>query len=173
MLRNGTFPGVKHAFKKIVHVGHSFGSAQTYALVNLYPTISDGIILTGFSMNGSFVGYFASGGNFVLANKNQPFRFGSIDYASAESVLNIYGLTDYVAGLEIATPVPYVNGYMTNANIDSQQYLFFLPGFFDPGLLLFGENSKQPVTQGELLTLGALTPTNNYAGPVMVFTGCK
>ena len=173
MLRNGTLPGVPHAFQKIVHVGHSFGSAQSYALVNLYPDISDGVVLTGFSMNGSFVGLFASGGNFVLANKNQPFRFGGIDYTAAESLLNIYALTDYVAGLQIVDPVPYVNGYMTNANIDAQQYLFLLPGYFDQGLAQFGENGKQPVTQGELLTLGALTPTNNYAGPVMVFTGCK
>jgi hypothetical protein len=35
MLRNGTFPGANHTFKKVVHVGHSFGSAQTYALANL------------------------------------------------------------------------------------------------------------------------------------------
>jgi hypothetical protein len=35
MLRNGTFPGVNHTFEKAVRVGHSFGSAQTYALANL------------------------------------------------------------------------------------------------------------------------------------------
>lgn len=28
MLRNGTFPKVNATFDKIVHVGHSFGSAQ-------------------------------------------------------------------------------------------------------------------------------------------------
>jgi hypothetical protein len=34
MLRNGTFPEVKKAFQKVVHVGHSFGSVQTFALAS-------------------------------------------------------------------------------------------------------------------------------------------
>ena len=61
MLRNGTFPGFNQTFSKVVHVGHSFGSAQTYALASMYPNITDGIVLTGFSMNGSFVSSFAAG----------------------------------------------------------------------------------------------------------------
>jgi pimeloyl-ACP methyl ester carboxylesterase len=60
MLRNGTFPAANRTFNKVVHVGHSFGSAQTYALANLYPNLTDGIVLTGFSMNGSFVNSFAA-----------------------------------------------------------------------------------------------------------------
>ena len=64
MLRNGTFPNVNHTFTKVVHVGHSFGSAQTYSLANMYPNITDAIVLTGFSMNSSFVPFFAAGGNF-------------------------------------------------------------------------------------------------------------
>jgi pimeloyl-ACP methyl ester carboxylesterase len=74
MLRNGTFPGVNHTFSKVVHVGHSFGSAQTYALVSMYPNITDGIVLTGFSMNESFVNPFIAGGNFQQADRNQPLR---------------------------------------------------------------------------------------------------
>lgn len=171
MLRNGTFPGVQQAFSKVTHVGHSFGSAQTYSLVNMYPTISDGIVLTGFSMNASFVGFFGAGSNFEQAYLNQPFRLGNVSSTTVESVLNMYSLTDYVAGLSISPGLDYPAGYLTNANIGANQYLFFLPGFFDPGILLVGENTKQPVTVGELLTLTSAPPTNAFAGPVLIITG--
>ena len=152
---------------------HSFGSAQTYALVNMYPNISDGIVLTGFSMNASFVGYFGAGSNFEQAYLNQPFRLGNTSFSTVESVLNMYSLTDYVAGLSLSPSLNYPAGYLTNANIGANQYLFFLPGFFDPGVLLVGENTKQPVTVGELLTLTSGPMTNAYAGPVLIITGCK
>lgn len=93
----------------------------------------------------------------------------------AESLLVEYSLTDLVAGLTMtppATPLDYADGYLTNSNINANQYLFFLPGHFDQGILLAGENTKQPVTVGELLTLGSLPMTNNFAGPVLVITGC-
>ena len=173
MLRNGTMPGYNSSFSTVVHVGHSFGSAQTYALVDMYPGISDGIVLTGFSMNASFVGYFETGGNFVLANLNQPFRFGNISQEMVASVLNMYGLTDYVAGTEIGYRTPYADGYLTHSNINANQLLFLLPGYFDAMILLLGENTKQPVTVGELLTLGSAPMMNSYAGPVLVVTGCK
>lgn len=156
----------------------------------MYPTISDGIVLTGFSMNGSFVGFFGAGANFEQAYLNQPFRFGNLSSstvdsvlktylrnmssAADESLLNKYSLTDYVAGLSPSPSarVEYPAGYLTNANIGANQYLFFLPGFFDPGILLVGENTKQPVTVGELLTLTSGPMTNAYAGPVLIITGC-
>ena len=191
MLRNGTFPGVNHAFDKVLHVGHSFGSVQTYALVNMYPDISDGIVLTGFSMNGSFVPFFAAGADFVLAHLNQPFRFGNMSFATGnailsswQSTLNItyaeesagieaFSLTDYYAGIESMQKVEYGNGYLTNKDVDTNQYLFFLPGFFDQGALYAGEVTKQPVTLGELLTLGSAPMVNAFKGPVLVITGCE
>lgn len=171
---------------------HSFGSAQTYSLVNMYPTISDGIVLTGFSMNSSFAGYFVAGSNFEQAYLNQPFRFGNvssftvksllstygfrlgnISSSAVESVLETYSLTDYVVGFSASASLDYPAGYLTNANIGANQYNFLLPGFFDPGLLLVSENTKQPVTVGELLTLASVPMTNAFAGPVLIITGCK
>lgn len=189
MLRNGTLPGVKHAFEKVTHVGHSFGSAQTYALVNMYPSISDGIVLTGFSMNASFVPFFGAGADFVLASLNQPFRFGSAPYETGDAILSslasifnvstsveeevseAYGLTDYFAGLETRQRVEYCEGYLANKDVDTTQYLFLLPGHFDPQILYAGERTKQPVTVGELLTLGSGPMVNAYKGPVLVLTG--
>ena len=139
----------------------------------MYPNISDGIVLTGFSMNSSFVGYFGAGANFVQANLNQPFRFGNVSLASAQSLLSMYGLQDATAGLAPSQSLNYPTGYLTNANINSQQYLFFLPGYFDQGILEAGEATKQPVTPGELLTLGSAPTMNAFAGPVLVITGSK
>ena len=144
MLRAGTFPStLGHAFQKVIHVGHSFGSAQTYGLVAKYPSDSDGIVLTGFSMNGSFVGYFFAGANFVQANENQP-RLQS-----------------------------YVDGYLISSDIEANQYLFFYPGYFDQGILELAEMTKQPVTTGELFTLGGGPMANPFTGPVLVITGGK
>lgn len=147
-------------------------------------------MLTGFSTNGSFLPFFNAGGDFVQANLNQPFRFGNasvyggtlisalsasginMSSKAVQDLLNAYDLTDYVAGLSPPQQVPYVNGYLANKDDDSQQYLFFLPGYYDTGLLYAGEQSKQPVAVGELLTLGSIPMKNNYAGPVLVITGC-
>lgn len=176
MLRNGNLPTVNRSFNRIVHVGHSFGAAQSYALTAMYPNISDGIVLTGFALNASFVGYFAAGANFQQANLNQPLRFGSAATASVlNNVVETFGLTDFIAPIDLlALPrQPYVNGYLVNSNVNSQLYLFFLPPFFDTGLLYYGERNKQPAAIGELLTLPSLPGTNGYAGPVLIFTGCE
>ena len=124
-------------------------------------------------MNGSFTGYFAAGANFVQASTNQPFRLGNVSLESAQSLLSMYGLQDAVVGLESAPSLNYPPGYLTNTNINAQQYLFFLPPNFDQGILEVGEATKQPVTPGELLTLGSLSMVNNFAGPVMVLTGSR
>jgi len=157
----------------------------------MYPNISDGTVLTGFSMNSSFVPLFGAGGDFVQANLNQPFRFGNasahagtiisalsanginVSSKAVQDIVSEYDVTDYVAGLTPPQQVPYVNGYLANKDDDSQQYLFFQPGHFDTGLLYAGEQTKQPVTVGELLTLGSLPMVNDFAGPVLIITGCK
>ena len=144
MLRDGKFPNAKHKFSKIIHVGHSFGSAQTYALTAMYPDISDGIVLTGFSMNASFVGFFELGGNFVQAALNVPKRLGH-----------------------------YPRGYLINSDAEALETLFLLPGHYPSPLLAIGEATKQPVAIGELLTLGSLPMKNAFEKPVLVFTGCE
>ncbi|TKA77437.1 hypothetical protein B0A49_02329 [Cryomyces minteri] len=82
MLRNGTFPTVAHKFQKVVHVGHSFGSAQTNMLVTLHPQASDGIVLTGWSINGTWLGQTLADWNLHLARLNQPLRFGNVSLAA-------------------------------------------------------------------------------------------
>ena len=176
MLRNGSFPNVNQTFSKVVHLGHSFGSAQTYSLANLYPQLTDGIILTGFSMNSSFVPFFAAGANFQLANRNQPLRFSNITGQQVQTLFQMYAesLVDYIAPIDLTTIPPprgLPNGYLISSNAEANKYLFLKPQFYDPGILTLGEATKQPVTLGELLSLGSLVMQNNYNGPVLVITG--
>lgn len=72
-LRDGSIDGVACGFDKVVHVGHSFGSIQSYSLAVLYPGASDGLVLTGFTQASQFAAYFALGGNLVTANSLLPF----------------------------------------------------------------------------------------------------
>jgi pimeloyl-ACP methyl ester carboxylesterase len=72
-LRAGKVKGISKAYEKVVHIGHSFGSQHTYALTAMYPDLSDGIALTGFSQNGSFAAFFLLGGNFIEANNVPAF----------------------------------------------------------------------------------------------------
>ncbi len=85
-MRSGGVKGISSPFKKVVHVGHSYGSQHTYALTAMYPTISDGITLTGFSQNGSFAGLFLLGGNFVEANGVAAFSTLPDGYFAAGDV---------------------------------------------------------------------------------------
>ena len=167
---------------------------QTYGLPDAFHTLSDGIVLTGFSLNSSFMPLFLIGGNFVQANLNQPFRFGSIlpssgstteevaaafrkplDHAKVEDILAEYDLIDYVAGLEDPEErVAYADGYITNSNTGANQFLFFGPsGRYDPGIVIYAEETKQAIAPGEFLTLGGSSSASAFAGPVLVLTGCE
>lgn len=149
MLRDGALPGVHAHPEKIVHVGHSFGSALTYAVTAKYPDISDAIVLTGFSMNATYLPYFLAGANFQQARLDKEISSRAAHDPSSK----------------------YAPGYMASANANSNEYLFFYPAHFHPGMLDFAEKSKQPVSVGELLTVGSLPASSKYAGPVFVITG--
>ncbi|KAJ0341597.1 hypothetical protein COL922a_002036 [Colletotrichum nupharicola] len=141
-VRDSTLPGLEdRKFAKVVHVGHSFGSAHSYALTALYPDVSDGIILTGFAQNGSFLADFILGGAFIQVNQ-------------------VPALSDYA------------DGYIASAYEGGVQVNFFGPDNFEPEILMAAYEAGQPVTVGELLTVGgeAASP-NAFKGPVLIVTG--
>ncbi|GKT56797.1 alpha/beta-hydrolase [Colletotrichum tofieldiae] len=141
-LRAGTVPGLC-TFEKIVHVGHSFGSVHSYALTATYPDISDGVILTGFSPNATFLPYFLLGGAFVQAN-------------------DVPALSDYPPG------------YLASSYEGAVQVCFSAQGNFDPAIQTASYESGQPVTVGELLTIGGEAGSPSaFAKPVLVITGEK
>ncbi|GAB7331401.1 hypothetical protein MBLNU13_g02824t1 [Cladosporium sp. NU13] len=140
-LRNGCVEGVDE-YEKFVHAGHSYGSILTYALTARYPKLSDGIALTGFAQNGTFVPFFELGGNFIDVKENPDLA------------------------------PQYAHGYLAAGDASGVQTNFFSPGAFDPKILAFAAKTGQPVTIGELLTIGGGTAAPNpFAGPVLIITG--
>ena len=91
MLRNGTIPKFDSTFSKIVHVGWSYGSCLVYDLAASHPGSSDGIVLTGFSLNDTYFPRIIAGLDFQLARLNQPLRWGNESYAAVAQALLIVG----------------------------------------------------------------------------------
>ncbi|KAF2673752.1 alpha/beta-hydrolase [Microthyrium microscopicum] len=141
LLRNGSLPGAGQKYEKLIHVGHSFGSIQSYTLAVINPSISDGLILTGFSQNGSFISDFLYAGGLIEANTLSSLQ-------------------------------EFPTGYLASSDVSSAQRNFFSPGDFDPDILSVAYSTGQPVTPGELLTIGGLSGVpSEFAGPVLVITG--
>lgn len=144
LVRNQQIQGIADQYQSVVHVGHSFGSVQSYALARDEPELSDGLVLTGFSQNGTFLPFFQLGGNFVAVSSNEVLAS------------------------------QYTAGYLASGNPSAVQTNFFSPGQFDPEILALAAQTGQPVTVGELLTIGGATYGNNtFQGPVLVITGEK
>lgn len=63
-------------------------------------------------------------------------------------------------------------GYLTWSDLTSNIFAFLYPGYFDVGAAVFAESTKQPVTLGEVFTLGNGAPaTSPLTGPALVLTG--
>ncbi|KAF2702744.1 alpha/beta-hydrolase [Pleomassaria siparia CBS 279.74] len=204
-LRNGGIPEISDKFDKVIHVGHSFGSVQSYWLSALYPDNTDGLVLTGWSTNASFLPAFLAASNLHIARLNQPLRFGNASSQTAISSLKSWSTGDsIICGVqsllsainiklstqdiwnEIATtevgdlingynrtviPLDYPTGYLTWSDFTANQYNFLLPGHFDLALGLVAESTKQPVTTGEILTIGGSPASSPFTGPVLIVTG--
>jgi hypothetical protein len=141
----------------------------------VYPNITDGIVLTGFSINPTFAPLFVAGNNFQLANLNQPLRFGNVTGRDVQSLLTTYapGIADYLSPLDFGAVAPaqnLPNGYLVNSDAAANKYLFLYGHHYDPNILTYAEATKQPVTVGEVLSLGGAA-TSEFAGPVMVING--
>ncbi|KAF4342352.1 hypothetical protein FBEOM_3759 [Fusarium beomiforme] len=68
----------------------------------------------------------------------------------------------------------YPKGYIAVASTVGVQIVFFSEGDFDPKLLQVAYETAQPVTPGEILSLGAPASKNNsYPGPVQIVTGSR
>lgn len=106
---------------QLVHVGHSWGSILTKALAINYPSLTNAVVLTGYSDNFSFQPFFPAATSYTIANQNQPDRFP----ASAFS-----------------------NGFLSWANEFANQWTFLRYPKFDPAVLAYSEATKQPYTLG-------------------------
>ena len=125
---------------KIVHVGHSYGSFLTNALVAKEPSLSDGVILTGYSYQQVYGSSFLSNSNLLLASVADSTRF---------------------------PPSRYPNGYATWPSQWSNQYSFFAYPEFDPAVLAQAEATKEPFTIAEFVSFSLLDlDASSFKGPV-------
>lgn len=143
--KNGSLPSVNKTYARTVHVGHSYGSIITNGLVGKYPNATDGIVLTGYSVNSTWVPQTFSAFSPRIAAVDVPSRFNT-----STSRLN--------------------NTYLTWADIYNNQLAFFYGGY-NQSVLQLDEQRKQPVTYGEIITLGQGSVPSNFTGPVQVVTG--
>ncbi|KAH8894514.1 alpha/beta-hydrolase [Thozetella sp. PMI_491] len=140
-LRNGTVPGISTLFEKVVHVGHSFGSIQTYGLAAKYPEETDGIVLTGFAQTSSFVALFGYAANFALANTLPGLS------AYPDGYIAISG----IAGIQLAFFAPdQFDPLILDAATAARQPV------------TIGELATLP---------GPVSTINQFRGPVLVVTG--
>ncbi|KAJ4398060.1 hypothetical protein N0V91_010464 [Didymella pomorum] len=204
-IRAGSIHEIPCSYEKVIHVGHSFGSVQSYWLSALYPNNTDGVILTGYSGAGQFLPYIVAGWNLHSARLNQPFRFGNKSAAGVQALAQQYGVSgdvvpgltallnkigvdadtdevwQYVASTEVNDLINgynhtvfqynYPSGYFSHSALTALQYAFLFPDMFDTGFAVVGEKTKQPVTAGELLTIGNAPKMSPFTGPVLVITG--
>ena len=148
-----TSPPVQlEAFDKVVHVGHSYGSFLTAALLTAYGNLSSAAIITGFifttepTLNGPTVA-----GGFEYAASNNPALFGDRG-----------------------------GGYIVPATVSNLQTAFYHrdnasdPAGFTEELLAYGEFIKQPLTVAEWLSIRGLLAFGyapEFEGPVQFFEG--
>jgi len=81
LVRSGKYTGKLGAPKKIVHVGHSFGSVLSNALIGRNPGISDGAVLTGYGVNQTNMDQASTITGFAarIAKTVNPSKFGKLD----------------------------------------------------------------------------------------------
>lgn len=139
-LRRGDIAG--QAFKQLVGVGHSYGSAQIAALTPHYPDDFDALILTGASATP----------NGALA-----------DELTTMPKIASQALPDRFSGL--------LNGYYVAGTIEGLQYGFFRAPNFDRKMLELAYSTIQTQTVGEMLAFGEIKPSANFTGPIFAIIG--
>lgn len=127
--------------KKVLHVGHSFGSELSVGLAAVAPEVSDGVVLTGYSGISNYTTLFLASAGLRFASENQPKRFPNTTYSS---------------------------GFVTWPDKYANQYSFFEYPFFDPAVLDRAEAAKYPFTVGEFLSIAALpVAAPAFKGPTL------
>ena len=141
-------------FDKIIHIGHSYGSAITYALTATYPNISDAAVLTGFLLNKETFQQrtTAFGGQYAPENDPKLFADSSSGYV--------------VPG----TPSDIQTGFFSSRVNETTGI-----GGFEPKLLEYAFSIRQPSAGPEIGSANVLIldlpSAPQYNGPVLFMIG--
>ncbi|KAH6674319.1 Alpha/Beta hydrolase protein [Halenospora varia] len=142
-LRSGQYTGTLGKPSKLVHVGHSFGSSLSNALIATTPQLSDAAILTGIAYNGTQFGTVLESFGLRIATGQAPGKWTGRD-----------------------------NGYLTWVDAPANAVAFYKGGSYDKEVLWYSEDNKQPIAIIEFLTLATLPAAAlAFTGPTMVISG--
>ncbi|KAL9059468.1 MAG: hypothetical protein Q9162_001166 [Coniocarpon cinnabarinum] len=147
-----TFNESNMSFEKVIHVGHSFGSFLTSALLTTYGKLSDAALITGFILNEHFAGVSMTAMGLEYAAQNDDALFGdrSVGYM--------------VSGTRSALQTGF---FSTRENSNAGI------GGFEPELLDYGFSIRSSVTATELLSPSQLNlgAASDFEGPIQFVTG--
>lgn len=141
-LRSGKYIGdINDTPSKIIHVGHSFGSFLSNALIATTLHLSDGAILTGIAYANLASGTFVEAFALRIATIQAPGKWPGRD-----------------------------NEYLTWADSAANAAAFFIGGSHCEEVLWYTEDVKQPMAAVELVTIGSVLPIHalDFTNPVMV-----
>ncbi|KAL5333761.1 Alpha/Beta hydrolase protein [Aspergillus crustosus] len=143
LIRSGHLSRKVPVPKKVVHVGHSYGSLITNGLVAGQPDLSDGIVLTGFSHESAWTTTLELCLGFEVAKINDPARFRH-----------------------------YQTGYLIWGREFDNQCIFFKHPFFETKYLKQSEAIKAPFAIAELLSFTSVPlAAANFTKPVLMISG--
>ncbi|KAF3767924.1 hypothetical protein M406DRAFT_40675 [Cryphonectria parasitica EP155] len=142
---NGTTALDDYTPSKVVHVGHSYGSFMTSGLLSNYGNLSDGAILTGFLISPHLLKEVTPATfGFEFAPESDPARFAD-----------------------------FLSGYVVQKTESNIQQIFLKKGSFEPEMLSYAEEIKQPAVVAELVSGAQVLaqPAVNFSGPLQIFVG--
>ncbi|TVY78492.1 hypothetical protein LSUE1_G004850 [Lachnellula suecica] len=142
-LRQGNYTDSIGQPSKIVHMGLSFGSVLTTALIASYPNISDGVALTGSGFNGTNEGALWEAFRLNIASTVSPGKWPGRD-----------------------------SGYLTFGDPFANSAIFLHPGMYDREVLLYTQEIRHPLAAMEMVSEARLNLlATHFTGPVLVISG--
>ncbi|KAF5663508.1 hypothetical protein FHETE_7455 [Fusarium heterosporum] len=120
---------------------------------------------------------FGSVISYALANESPELTDAIVltGFTQATAYLPLFAVSNnFIPVTDSPAASKYPAGYFATQSTVGVQTNFFSEGDFDPQLLEVAYENGQPVTPGELLTLGGPAGKNNtYTGPVQIVTGAR
>jgi pimeloyl-ACP methyl ester carboxylesterase len=142
LVRSGQYTANIGKPKAIVLVGHSFGSILSAAAVTADPRIAEGVILAGFSYNGTNSAWFNLAAGLRIAN-GESTKYSSFD-----------------------------SGYLTPGDVYADATTFFHAPGYDVAAVEWADQRKMPIGIGELTSLSMVDAVPKaYTGVAMILTG--
>ena len=138
------------SFSKFILVGHSYGSVVLTTLVATYGKLVDAAVITGFLLSTKIGGLKTAGNEFEFARQNDPALYKE------------FGSGYIVAG----TPSGVQTGFFSSKRNETAGV-----GGFEPELLAYANEIKQPLAVGEMYSIlgGNFGPATEFKGPIQLF----